>query len=69
MAYRIDDRWLWLGTGVALFLAVKGISYAIRDVVRLTAIESLKDEQEDERQKLPEDCKSLVLSYHLAISS
>lgn len=56
MTYRIDDRWLWLGTGVALFIAVKGISHAIRDIVRLTAIQSLKDESEDERQKQPEDC-------------
>lgn len=62
MTYRIEDRWLWLGTGVALFIAVKGISYAIRDIVRLTAIQSLKDESEDERQKQPEDCTYSFLS-------
>lgn len=39
MAYRIDDRWLWLGFGVFLFAAAKGIQYAIRDIVQLTEVE------------------------------
>lgn len=56
MAYRIDDRWLWLGAGVALFIAVKGISYAIHDTVRLTEVQPLVNEQDEEHQKQPEDC-------------
>lgn len=56
MAYRIDDRWLWLGAGVALFIAVKGISYAIHDIVRLTEVQPLINEQDEEHQKQPEDC-------------
>lgn len=75
MAYRIDDRWLWLGAGIALYITFKGISYAIRDIVRLTAIEPLDKDPDDERQQQPEDCKSsntprfeLTLTLPTAIS-
>ncbi|KAK6428463.1 hypothetical protein LTR95_015393 [Oleoguttula sp. CCFEE 5521] len=38
MVTRIDDRWLWLGASVTLFLMAHGIRYAIRDTLRLTEI-------------------------------
>ncbi|OQO00486.1 hypothetical protein B0A48_13835 [Cryoendolithus antarcticus] len=38
MVTRIDDRWLWLGASVTLFLMAHGIRYAIRDILRLTEI-------------------------------
>lgn len=57
MAHRIDDRWLWLGTGALLFIAFKSISYAIHDTVRLTEVEPLTTKEQDEgQQKQPEDC-------------
>jgi hypothetical protein len=36
MSHRIDDRLLWLGVGIGLIVAFKGIKYAIEDTVRLT---------------------------------
>jgi hypothetical protein len=57
MAHRIDDRWLWLGTGALLFIAFKSISYAIHDTVRLTEVEPLTTKEQDEdQQRQPEDC-------------
>ena len=56
MAHLTNDRWLWLGVGVALFITAKGISYAINDIVRLTAIEPLQDERDESQQAQPEDC-------------
>ncbi|KAL1585406.1 hypothetical protein WHR41_05762 [Cladosporium halotolerans] len=68
MVYRIDDRWLWLGAGIALYITFKGISYAIRDIVRLTAIEPLDKDHDDERQQQPEDSISLDALRALATS-
>ena len=57
MAHRIDDRWLWLGTGALLLIAYKSISYAIHDTVRLTEVEPLTTKKQDEdQQRQPEDC-------------
>jgi hypothetical protein len=57
MAHRIDDRWLWLGTGALLLIAFKSISYAIHDTVRLTEVEPLTTKEQDEdQQRQPEDC-------------
>lgn len=57
MAHRIDDRWLWLGAGLALFIAVKSVSYAIHDTVRLTEVQPLNKENDEEYQSQPEDCQ------------
>lgn len=57
MSHRIDDRWLWLGAGAALYLAAKGISYAIHDTVRLTQVKPIGKDDTEELQRQPEDCK------------
>lgn len=57
MSYRIDDRWLWLGAGLALIVAVKGISYAIHDTVRLTQVKPAGKDEDEELQRQPEDCR------------
>jgi len=56
MSHRIDDRWLWLGAGVALILAFQGISYAIKDTVRLTQVKPIGKDRDEELQRQPEDC-------------
>lgn len=63
MAHRIDDRWLWLGAGIALVLTIKGISYAITDTVRLTQVKPLGKDQDEELQRQPEDCTSKPFHY------
>lgn len=56
MPPRIDDRWLWLGFGVFFLVAVRGIRYAITDVVQLTELERYPDESKDEKKdERPED--------------
>ncbi|KAF2753261.1 hypothetical protein EJ05DRAFT_542111 [Pseudovirgaria hyperparasitica] len=35
---KVSDRWLWFGVGILAFMAVKGISYGLHEVVRVTAI-------------------------------
>ena len=64
MSRRIDDRWLWLGVGIGLVAAFKGIKYAITDVVRLTQVEPLGKDQDEELQRQPEDCMALPRSIH-----
>ena len=81
MAPKIDDRWLWLGFGVFIFFAAKGIRYAITDIVQLTKLDAFdcdsKDQNKDEQ---PEDSKYLhfglfdsfysnkLMTYHQGIS-
>lgn len=55
MAHRIDDRWLWLGVGAAAFFAVKGIHYALSDIVRLTEIDPYQYEPKKQKEDHPED--------------
>ncbi|KAK6432239.1 hypothetical protein LTR95_011589 [Oleoguttula sp. CCFEE 5521] len=38
MASRINDRWLWLGAGITLYIMAHGIRYAVRDILRLTEV-------------------------------
>ncbi|KAJ9669062.1 hypothetical protein H2201_000888 [Coniosporium apollinis] len=47
MAWRIDDRWLWLGLGAVTFVAVRGISYALHEVVRLVEVSEPPQEEKD----------------------
>ncbi|KAF2482333.1 hypothetical protein BDY17DRAFT_324622 [Neohortaea acidophila] len=56
---RIDDRLLWLGFGIFLFSAAKGIQYAIHDIVELTELTPLPDAFENPKGDLPEDKMSL----------
>ena len=58
MSHRIDDRYLWLGAGIGLIVAFKGIKYAIEDTVRLTQVKPLGKDQDEELQRQPEDCKT-----------
>ncbi|KAF1814095.1 hypothetical protein P152DRAFT_472860 [Eremomyces bilateralis CBS 781.70] len=37
-----SDRWIWLGVGVLTFVAVKSVSYALGDILRLTEIQDHK---------------------------
>lgn len=60
MAFRIDDRWLWLGFGVFLFAAAKGFQYAMTDIVRLTEIEPYQYDFQREEKELPEDSKRSI---------
>lgn len=57
MAQRIDDRWLWLGAGVVGFAVVKGIQYALADIVRLTKIDPYQFEPKKKNEEHPEDSK------------
>ena len=54
MAPKVNDRWLWLGFSVFVFLAAKGIQYAITDTVRLTEIDPYQYESKKKDDK-PED--------------
>jgi hypothetical protein len=56
MSHRIDDRLLWLGVGIGLIVAFKGIKYAIEDTIRLTQVKPLGKDQDEELQRQPEDC-------------
>lgn len=58
MSQRMDDRYLWLGVGIGLIVAFKGIKYAIEDTVRLTQVKPLGKDQDEELQRQPEDCKT-----------
>lgn len=58
MASRIDDRWLWLGVGVATFIAIKGVQYALTDIVRLTEIDPHQYEPKKKKEEHPEDSKA-----------
>lgn len=53
-ATRIDDRWLWFGAGIFFFCAVKGIRYALTDMVRLTELDRYPKNKPD-REGDPED--------------
>jgi hypothetical protein len=56
MAAHISDRWLWLGVSVFFFAAVKGIHYALTDLVRLTELDAEQFSPKDrEVKKQPED--------------
>lgn len=64
MALRIDDRWLWLGFGVFLFVAARQIRHGISETVWLTEIDPaqyLESERKDD--KPPEDGKSIIVEY------
>ena len=62
MSHQIDDRWFWLGVGISLIVAFKGIKYAITDIVRLTQVKPLGKDQDEELQRQPEDCTPLPQS-------
>ena len=66
MPPKIDDRWLWIGFGVFLFFATKGIRYAMTDVVRLTEIDPYQYDFQHERKEQPEDC---IVSIHPQLNS
>ena len=56
MPPKIDDRWLWLGFGIFIFFAAKGIRYAINDTVRLTRLDPLQHEpKKKQKEHRPED--------------
>lgn len=59
MATRIDDRWLWVGVGVTAFFAIKGIQYALQDIVRLTEIDPYQYEPKTRDEDHPEDSMPL----------
>jgi hypothetical protein len=60
MYHRLNDRYLWLGAGIFLSLAIKGISHAIHDILHLTEVTPLQTiAEKDESQAQPEDCKRL----------
>lgn len=55
MTHRIDDRWLWLGVGVLSVVILKGIQYALTDIVRLTKIDPHQYVLEKIHAEHPED--------------
>lgn len=67
MAHTISDRWLWLGVGIAFYMAVKGIKYAISDVVNITQLPPDKQESDEEETKFPEDSRPIILCYILLL--
>ncbi|KAK3714672.1 hypothetical protein LTR37_007652 [Vermiconidia calcicola] len=59
MVPTVDDRWLWLGFGIIIICAVKGIRYAVSDIVDLTAIDPYPDEPKPKKhEEQPEDSES-----------
>lgn len=58
MQRQVDDRWLWLGFGVVLFFAARGVRYAITDIVNITKIDSsqLDSKQATENAEDSESC-------------
>ncbi|KAI9662434.1 MAG: hypothetical protein M1821_008601 [Bathelium mastoideum] len=77
MAWRIDDHWLWLGFGAFLFIAAKGITYGLHDIVNLTTITE-EPEPEEDPIRAQENCSSWSLTlprtsslpyFHLSINS
>lgn len=60
MAHTISDRWLWLGVGIAIFIAVKGIKYAISDIVNITQLPLDKQDPDEEETKFPEDSRPII---------
>lgn len=67
MAPHIDDRWLWLGVGVAACLAIKGVQYALTDIVRLTEIDPYQYEPKRKEKDHPED--SMATLFLIASTS
>lgn len=67
MAHTISDRWLWLGVGIAFFIAVKGIKYAISDIVNITQLPPDKQDSDEEETKYPEDSTSVIRQPFLAL--
>lgn len=61
MSLRIDDRWLWLGFSAFALLALGGIRYAVKDVIQLTKLERIEDENADSNREKPEDSTSDLL--------
>ena len=66
MAPKIDDRWAWLGFGIFLFFAAKGIRYAIEDLVRLSEIDPYQFEPKDKDQRLEDSMyKALDMTIYV----
>nr|OQO19351.1 hypothetical protein B0A51_12813 [Rachicladosporium sp. CCFEE 5018] len=55
MATRIDDRWLWLGASITLFLMAHGIRHAIHDILRLTEVTDDWDTNIEAKQETVEN--------------
>lgn len=51
MAQPIDDRWLWLGLGIAAFIAVRGMRRSIQDTVRLIEVPNPTERNNDDRSE------------------
>ena len=60
MPPRIDDRWLWVGFGIFAFFAVKGIRYAIADLIHLTNKDPFRHKTQKNQTRLPEDGGPIV---------
>ncbi|CAK4032756.1 Hypothetical predicted protein [Lecanosticta acicola] len=67
MAHTISDRWLWLGFGIFFLAALKGVQYAISDIIRLTELKP-QASLDDDGDKDPEDTISLTTLGTLATS-
>ena len=60
MAPRIDDRWVWLGFTILISFAAINIRHCIRETVRLTELDPIQpegEEQKHRKEEQPEDCK------------
>nr|OQO28626.1 hypothetical protein B0A51_03343 [Rachicladosporium sp. CCFEE 5018] len=55
MATRIDDRWLWLGASITLFLMAHGIRHGIHDILRLTEVTDDWDTNVEAKQETVEN--------------
>ncbi|WPH02697.1 Hypothetical protein R9X50_00556300 [Acrodontium crateriforme] len=69
MSHKVHDHWFWLGFGVVLFLAARGIRACMTELVQDTEIDNPADPTEEDQNTEPEDSISLETLKTLSTST